>query len=118
MKFITPNVHGFLDLLGVVFLLLSPGIWGFAGLLATFTYCLAGLHLLLTLLTQFNVGLIKLIPFPVHAAIEFLFAIILLILAYTLFNHEVKGKLFYIIFGTVVLLTWLFTDYRKAVSSS
>ena len=64
MKFITSKVHGFLDLLGVVFLLASPSFFGFTGFLALFTYSLAAFHLVLTLLTDFYVGLLKFIPFP------------------------------------------------------
>jgi len=116
MKFITPTVHGFLDLLGVAFLLASPALFGFTGYLALFTYALAALHLILTLLTNYYIGLIKVIPFQVHSSIEFLVAIALIVLAYTVFNDEVKGKLFYIVFGTVVLLTWLVTNYKDSRS--
>ncbi len=118
MRFITPKIHGFLDLLGVVFLLASPTLFGFKGLLAVFTYALASLHLILSLLTSYYIGVVKLIPFAVHGAIEFCVAIILIILGYTLFNNEVNGKLFYIIFGTVVLITWLVTDYRGKESGN
>ena len=112
MKFITPKIHGFLDLLGVVFLLASPTLFGFKGFLAVFTYSLGSLHLILSLLTSYYIGVVKLIPFAVHGAIEFFVAIVLIILGYTFFNNEVNGKLFYIIFGTVVLVTWRVTNYR------
>ncbi len=112
MKFITSKMHGIIDLLIVVFLLASPSVFGFTGTLATFTYVLGGIHLLLTILTNFNVGLIKVIPFAVHGAIEFMVSIALIVLAYTLFKDNAAGKLYYISFGTIVLLTWLLTDYK------
>ena len=112
MKFISPKVHGIIDYLVVIFLLASPTIFGFTGLLATFTYALAIVHLLLTILTNYNLGLIKVIPFTFHGTIEFIVGVALIVIAYTLFNDNAVGKLFYVIFGTVVLLTWLVTIYH------
>ena len=105
-------MHGIIDYLVVIFLLASPTIFGFTGLLATFTYALGIVHLLLTILTDYNFGLIKVIPFTFHGTIEFIVGVALIVIAYTLFNDNAVGKLFYVIFGTVVLLTWLVTDYR------
>jgi hypothetical protein len=113
MKFISPKVHGFIDYLVVVVLLASPSVFGFTGLVANFTYALGAIHFALTLLTNFNAGLLKVIPFPLHGVIECLVGIILIVLAYTLFKDDTDGKLFYIVFGTVVLLTWACTDYKN-----
>jgi hypothetical protein len=112
MKFITPKIHGIIDLMVVVFLLASPIIFGFSGLLAVFTYALGITHLVLTLLTDFNIGIAKLIPFNIHEAVEFIVAIAVIVLAYTLFKDDTAGKLFYVIFGNCILLTWLVTDYK------
>jgi hypothetical protein len=112
MKFISPKVHGIIDYLVVVFLLISPTVFAFSGLLAAFTYTLGAVHLLLTALTDYGMGVIKIIPLSAHGVIEFLVGVLLIILAYTLFKDNSAGKLYYIIFGTIVLLTWLFTDYR------
>jgi hypothetical protein len=111
MKFISPKIHGFIDLLVVAFLLASPWYFGFTGGIATFTYALAGVHLLLTMVTDYSVGLFKVLPGAVHGAIEFIVGITLIILAYTAFGDNVNGKLYYVVFGTAVLLTWLLTDY-------
>jgi hypothetical protein len=112
MKFISPKIHGIIDYLVVVFLLASPTVFGFTGLLATFTYALGAVHLILTILTAYSAGIVKVIPFPLHGTIEFIVGVVLIVLAYTIFKDEVTGKLFYIIFGTIVLLTWLVTDYK------
>jgi hypothetical protein len=112
MKFISPKMHGIIDYLVVIFLLASPTIFGFTGLLATFTYALGIVHLLLTILTDYDFGLIKVIPFTFHGTIEFIVGVALIVIAYTLFKDNAVGKLFYVIFGTVVLLTWLLTDYH------
>jgi hypothetical protein len=115
MKFISPKVHGIIDILVVLFLLASPSLFDFTGMLATFTYALAVVHLLLTLTTDYSIGIVKLIPLSIHGAIEFIVGVVLIVLAYTLFKGEDNGKLFYIVFGTVVLLTWLVSDYKNPV---
>jgi hypothetical protein len=117
MKFISPTAHGVIDYLVVVFLLAAPSMFGFTGIISYVTYAIAGVHFLLTILTNFPLGLIKIIPVNVHATIEALAGIICLVLANTLFkgNFE-ESTLFYDIFGTVVLLTWLVTDYNRPVS--
>jgi hypothetical protein len=112
MRFISPKVHGIIDYLVVVFLLASPMYFGFTGLLATFTYALAFVHFLLTVFTNYPPGIFKVVPFPFHGAIELLVGVILLSLAYTLFADKPDGQLFYVIFGTYLLLTWLVTDYK------
>ena len=112
MKFISTKIHGFIDLLVVVFLLASPSYFGFTGVLATFTYALAAVHLILTILTNYTVGIFKVIPLTIHGSIEFIVGIALIVLAYTLFKDNADGKLYYVILGTVVLLTWLVTDYK------
>ena len=112
MKFISPKIHGIIDLLIVVFLLASPTLFDFTRFTAIFTYVLAGVHLVLTLVTEYEIGIIKTLPFFLHGSIEFIVGDVLIALSYTLFNDEVNAKLFYICFGTVVLLTWLVTDYK------
>jgi hypothetical protein len=118
MKFISPKNHGIIDYLVVLFLLASPSYFGFTGVLATFTYALGGVHLALSIFTKYTLGLIKVIPFPVHGTIEFIAGIILIVLAYTLFKDNTDGKLYYVIFGTVVLLTWLVTDYKGVYTAT
>ncbi|HVW95411.1 MAG TPA: hypothetical protein VHA56_05555 [Mucilaginibacter sp.] len=112
MKFMSPKVHGIIDILVCVFLLASPIIFGFTGTLAIFTYALGAAHTVLTLGTDFQIGVIKLIPVQIHELIEFVVAVSVIVLAYTLFNNNPDGKLFYVIFGNCVLLTWLVTDYK------
>ncbi|HEY5326500.1 MAG TPA: hypothetical protein VIJ27_05835 [Mucilaginibacter sp.] len=115
MKFISTKIHGLIDLLLLVLLLAAPYYFGFTGVLAMFTYMLAAVQLMLTVLTRYAIGIFKVIPPAVHGSIEFIVGIALIVLAYTLFKDNADGKLFYVIFGTVLLLTWLVTDYQGAV---
>ena len=117
MKFISPRIHGIIDFLVVLFLIGSPMFFGLNGFVAIFTYALAIVHLILTLLTDFSSGVLKIIPFPLHGVIELIVGIALIILALTVFKDTGTGKIFYICFGAAVLLTWLFTDYKGATGS-
>jgi hypothetical protein len=113
MKFLSPKVHGIIDYLVVVFLLLAPALFGLKGRIVTFTYILAGVHLLLSILTNYTVGLVKLVPFPLHGLIELAVSVALIILSYTLFKNNPTGKMFYLAFGAGLLLVWLVTDYKN-----
>ena len=118
MRFISPQIHGIIDILVVIFLLVSPSFFTFTELVIRFTYALAVVHLLLTLLTAYDIGILKIIPLPLHGLIEFFVSILLIVLAYTWFRHDVTGKLYYILFGTEVLLTWFCTDYGVGKAKS
>lgn len=78
-----------------------------------FTYALGGVHLGLTVLTKFELGLIKVIPFKVHGCIELVVSIGLIGAAFFLGSKEGNlARNFYLGFAIAVFLTWLITDYR------
>ncbi len=107
------KAHGAIDYLGVVFLLLSPTLFGLKDITATFTYVLAAIHLLLTITTKFEFGLIKIIPFKIHGLIELVVSIALMGVAFYLGNLEGDlSRNFYLSFAIAVLVTWLITDYK------
>lgn len=113
MKFISPKIHGLIDYISILFFLTSPAVFGFTGFAAILCYALGGLHLLLTLFTDFPLGLIKFVPARVHAAIELLVGMSLMALALSVFRHSSEDTFLYFdIVGTVILLTWAVTDYR------
>ncbi len=113
MRFITPKMHGILDLLIAAVLFATPLIFGFSPIVAKFSYAFGLAYLLFAFLTDFNAGPVKLIPFTVHEVIEIGAAIMCIVLSYTVFKQDVNGKLFYAIFGNCLILTWAFTDYKS-----
>ena len=84
MKIIDSRIHGLIDYLVVVFLLAAPALFGLPATTALFTYVLGGIHLALTMLTKFELGLIKVIPFPLHGWIELAVALALVGVAFYL----------------------------------
>ncbi len=118
MKIITPYVHGVIDYFVVLFLLLSPSLFNITGLPGILIYVLGAIHFILTITSGFKLGIFKLIPFKIHGVIELLVSIILIVMPWIFgFADVAVARNFYIIFGAVVLLTWLLTDYKERKTS-
>ncbi len=112
-RLLSPRSHGILDFLVVVFLLLSPLLFDLQEPAATFAYVLAGIHLILTVLTAFPMGLIKIIPLRIHGLIEVLVSVFLVFSPYIIgFTEDPMAIWFFPVFGLVVLLVFLISDYN------
>lgn len=111
---INSKLHGIVDYLVVVFLWLSPTLFSLPEMTGLFTYILGGVHLSLTLLTRFELGLIKVIPLKIHGLIELIVSIALIGVAFYLGSEEGElARNYYIAFAAAVFLTWLITDYKS-----
>jgi hypothetical protein len=109
------KLHGIIDYVFVLFLLLSPTLFGLPKTTAMCTYVLGLIHLLVTITTDFELGPIKIIPLRIHGIIELLVSIILFIVAFYLGSLEGSlARNFYFGAATAVFLTWLVTDYKKS----
>ncbi len=82
------KIHGAIDYVVVLFLFLSPTLFGLNDITSTFIYALAVIHLLLTITTNFEFGLLKIIPFPIHGLIELIVSIALIGVAFYLGSLE------------------------------
>ena len=115
MKIISSKTHGILDYLTVAFLLASPAIFKMEAPLSTITYALGIVHLSLTVLTNFEPGLIKIIPFRVHGLIEIVVALGLAILAFWFYEHVNSfGFYYYMSLAVIILLVFILTDFKSA----
>lgn len=70
MRFINASVHGVLDYVVVVTLVLVSIAVGLSGLPAAIVYLMAAALLAITLITAFPPGAFKLMPLPTHSTIE------------------------------------------------
>lgn len=114
MKIISSKLHGILDYSVVIFLLASPTIFKMEGNLCTFTYALAAMHFLLTILTRFELGIIKIIPFPIHGLIEFFVAIALALISFWFnSNGNASGYHYYLYFAIAIMLIFVITDFKE-----
>ena len=112
---ISPRAHGLLDAIVVAVFALAPSLLGLAGRAATLCYVLAGVHLAMTLLTDFPAGAARVIPFPLHGTVELIVGIVLPVLGLLLF--EDTARWFFVAMGVVILATWALTTYRADVSA-
>ena len=114
MRSIGPWTHGILDYASVILLAIAPRVTGFSGKQALICYALAVVHLLLTILTRFPLGVVKIVRFPIHGAIELLVSILLLVMPWLAgFSRGVLSTHFFVYFGLLLLVIWFLTDYRN-----
>ena len=117
-KILSPKAHGYLDFVVVATFLLAPSLFNFTGLPVTLSCIIAVAHLGMTLFTRFPMGLVKLIPFPVHGTLELVASIALILAPYLFsFREQSSALWFYTIAAVVIFGVWATTDY-KAVSAS
>jgi len=115
MKVLSPRAHGFLDFVVVLGFLVAPSLFDFSGTAATVSYVLAAVHLGMTLLTDFPMGIVKAIPFTLHGTLEFVIALTLVALPWVLdFDRDMGARNFYVGAALVIFAVWLTTDYQAA----
>ena len=113
MRFLDARVHGVIDIVVVIFLL-APTVFGLGGSPAAIAYALAAVHLVLTLLTDFPMGIRKVVPFFVHGIIELAVGVLLVILP-TIEGYAPgsPARRFYTLIGAAILVVWALTAYRS-----
>lgn len=116
MKILNPRVHGYLDYIAVLFLLVAPSLFGFSGVPATILYVIAAAYLVMILLTNYPLGVVKVIPFPLHGGVELLAGILFIALPWLagFADTETTARNVYVATGATLFAVWLVTDYRAA----
>lgn len=113
MKLFNPTVHGVIDYVFGALFLLAPTLFGLSPLPATICYVIGVAHLLMSLLTEYPLGIAKLISFPVHGGIELGGAIAILVMPWLSgFADEVSARNFFAIAGVALIGVWATTDYH------
>ena len=113
MKIISSKMHGVIDYLFIAFVLASPSIFNMEGALATITYILGAVHLTVTILTDFELGLIKVIPFKIHGLLEVVVTITLAILAFWFYSNGYEtGFYYYMALAIAIILVFILTDFK------
>lgn len=116
MKFLSPLVHGALDyMLGALFLV-APFWLDFTSPLArTLCFVYGGALLLVSLLTRYPLGVLRVLPFPVHGGIEFVASLALIASPWLAgFEGVVPARNFFVGTGVALFAVWLTTDYKAA----
>ncbi|WAS96549.1 SPW repeat domain-containing protein [Nannocystis punicea] len=116
MRFVSPRVHGVLDYLFAALFLFAPLWLDFRSDAAQLSAFVIGRTLLvLSLLTRYPLGVLRVIPFPVHGGLEMIAAPVLIALPWLAGFHEASlARNFFVGTGLVLLGLWAITDYRAA----
>ncbi|MEO8036908.1 MAG: hypothetical protein ABI837_20940 [Acidobacteriota bacterium] len=105
--------HGVIDYLMVIILAIGPSVAGFHGHQALLCYALAIVHLLLTIVTRFPLGVFKFVSFQAHGAIEVIVGVLLIVLPWiSNFSAGVHSRNFFVAIGLIILVVFALTDYR------
>ena len=119
-KPISPTVHGVMDYLSVPLLLLAPQVFGFAGKGAQITSTAAGVVLAYSAVTAYRLGIVKMISFRVHGAIDLVLGIAF-IAAHFFAAHSVLGldnvgtaRNFFALYGFALVLVVSLTDFSES----
>lgn len=110
MRLIHPQVHRMLDFVTVLLFAVAPTIFGLTGVPRMMAYALAGIHLVLTLLTNFSSAGASPIPLRLHGVVEAIVGPVL-IAAPFLLGWDGIARTFYVAIGVVILLVWLLSIY-------
>lgn len=112
---ITPRAHGILDYALVAVFLNAPMVMGYSATPATVLYWLAGIHVLMTGLTDFPYGVFKVIPFRIHGALDVLGGVFLLAAPWIFgFASDAGPRNFFLVLGAVSFVVAALTDYTPS----
>jgi hypothetical protein len=124
MRFIPTRFHGILDYIVGLFMIISPWVLDFSDNdAATWTIVIAGVLVLMqTIMTDFEVGLIRKIPMQSHLMVDFGLGVLLAVSPW-LFNFDDRVFMPHLVFGVFSILASLMThrvpstSYRTAHTS-
>ncbi len=115
MKLISPSFHGVLDYATVLIFLAAPSLLSFGEVPRLIAYALAGGHLLISLATAMPLGLLRLIPFPIHGWMERIIGPALIALPFLVgFSGDTMALYFFAGYGAIIIVVALITDYEAA----
>ncbi|MAM86954.1 hypothetical protein [Allohahella sp. A8] len=113
MKVLDPKVHGVLDYLLAIAFLIAPSVFNFVEVAATLSYVIGVVYLLTSIITKYPLGLVKLLPFPVHGVLEGLMAAAWIVFPWLFgFADDEAARNFFIIAGVGLLIVVALTDYK------
>lgn len=121
MKILTPRIHGILDYVTVILFLAAPTLFGLSGIAATISYVLAVVHLLLTLVTAFPLGVADIVPLNLHGWVELVVSVVLIIAPWLLSDtFSSTAQILYTAVGVIIFIVWLLSNYahRANVAAS
>jgi hypothetical protein len=123
MLFVSSRVHGILDYIVGILLLVAPEIFGFSevgGAAVTIPRVIGGLILIQAILTRYELGLVKILPFSMHVGVDYLVGIFLagspILLGFN--DQPANVWLPHVVVGAFIFFSTLFTETQPDYSTS
>lgn len=119
MRFISTKVHGTLDYISGLLIIISPWLFGFNdGSAAQWVVVIIGVVLMLTsILTNYETGVMKVMPMPAHLTMDVIAGIVLIVSPW-LFGFADRVIWPYIIFGLFEIVAGLTTKKTPYIQPS
>ena len=114
VRILPASLHAVADYaVGALLIIVAIAVGGSAGAVAT-GIVVGGTVLVVSMLTKYPLGVVKVLPFTVHSAGDYLAAALLLIAPFALNFSDGDGGLtaFYVVAGLAVLAVSLITNYQ------
>lgn len=114
MKILSPTAHGVVDVCLITVLAMAPIMFDLAPGIDTACFIMAGGYLVLTLLTDFKLGLFRVVPLPVHGWLDLLTGSALLATPFLFqFPHNGSERGLFWLIGAVSVISWIITDWKS-----
>ncbi len=117
MKLLSPRIHGIFDYATAATFAVAPMLFmlGHSRVPIVACHVMAGTLLVVSLLTRYPLGALRIIPFPVHGMIEVVSSVGLVALPWLGgFADQPVARTFFVAAGLSVFTLWLVTDYAAA----
>lgn len=119
LKILSPTTHGPLDYLFAMSLLVAPTLFAFFDTATILAYTFGAGYILAAMLTLYPLGVIRLVPFPVHGILESIMALFWIACPW-LFNfaNDIAGRNFFVAAGVILLVVVALTDYEGSATGT
>ena len=112
MKRLSSKHHGIVDYFLIAILSIAPSIFDFQEKEAVFSYTLAAVYLAMTLMTDFESGFVRILPFQIHGAIEFSGSLALVLIAFIFRGSaDLPAFYFYLCFSAIHFFMAIISNY-------
>jgi hypothetical protein len=117
LKFITKDIHALLDYPVALGLILMPFLFDLTGVALILSVATGIAALLLTLLTDHKLGLVRVVPYKVHLAVDFLVGLTFLA-APTVFGLAgIEAMYFWVLGATVLVVVGLHKELDTVLAA-
>jgi len=109
MKFITPTLHGALDYLAAIALILAPILLGFTGITLWLSVAAGAGLIMYSLITDYALSIAKAIPYKLHILFDSAAAVVFIAAPFVLGFSGIE-QIYYLIMGFGVLAVVAFSN--------